>query len=115
MIIIITIAHQAQTPCCELLVEKDNLDIALWFVEGKTSLLQKPGEFSSENDRPITCLNMIYYLRQGEQRGVKENCNGTIDNLLIDRIVFQDSQRGKKNLIMAWVDIPKAYDSLDHR
>lgn len=27
-----------------------------WFAEGKTSLLPKPEEFSSENQRPISCL-----------------------------------------------------------
>ena len=30
------------------------------------------------------------------QRGAKEGCCGTGDNLLIDRTVCQDSQRGKK-------------------
>ena len=34
-------------------------DIPLWFTEGKTSLLPKPGEFCSENRRPTTCLNTI--------------------------------------------------------
>ena len=32
----------------------------LWFSEGKTSLIPKPGEFSSDNHRPITCLNTMY-------------------------------------------------------
>lgn len=31
-----------------------------WFSEGKTSLIPKPGKFSSDNQRPITCLNTIY-------------------------------------------------------
>ena len=62
-----------------------------WFTEGKTSLIPKAGEFSSENQRPITCLNTIYKwftscllkpvdkhvngngLMQGEQRGAKEH------------------------------------------
>ena len=29
----------------------------LWFSEGKIQLMPKPGSFSSENQRPITCLN----------------------------------------------------------
>ena len=33
-------------------------DIPLWFTEGKTSLLPKPGEFCIENRRPITCLHV---------------------------------------------------------
>jgi len=53
---------------------------------------------------------------QGEQRGAKEHCSGTIDNpLLIDRMVCQDSQRGRRNLSMVWIDVKKAYDSVDHR
>ena len=31
-----------------------------WFSEGKTSLIPKPGKSSSDNQRPITCLNTIY-------------------------------------------------------
>ena len=31
-----------------------------WFAEGKTSLIPKPGEFISDNQRPITCLNTSY-------------------------------------------------------
>ena len=73
----------------------EDQDIPLWFTGGKT--------FSSENHRPITCLNTIYEwftscllkpindhlneydLMEGEQRGAKEQCSGTIDNLLVDR------------------------------
>ena len=51
---------------------------------------------------------------QGDQPWAKEKCSGTVDNLLIDRIVLQDAQRGRRNLSMAWVDLAKAYDSVDH-
>ena len=85
-------------------------DVPLWFTQGKTSLIPKPGVFSSDNTRPITCLNTIYKwytscllgptdehlkkygLMQGDQHGAKERCCGTGDNLLIDRTVCQDSQ-----------------------
>ena len=74
-----------------------------WFTEGKTSLLPKPGDFCSENLRPITCLNNIYKwftsclqspmdshlkeftLMEGQHRGARVGCSGTADNLLIDR------------------------------
>lgn len=52
---------------------------------------------------------------QGEQRDAKANCSGTIDNLLIHRMVCQYSQRGHRNLSMAWIDVKKAHDSVDHR
>ena len=37
-----------------------------------------------------------------------------MDNLLIDRAVMLDCHRGKRNLSMAWIDVRKAYDSVDH-
>ena len=111
-------------------IARTDREVPFWFTEGK---IQKAGEFSSGNQRPITCLNTIYKwftscllkpvdkhlnengLMQGEQRGPKANCSGTIDNLLIDRKFCQDSQRGRCNLSMAWIDVKKAYDSVDHR
>ena len=55
-----------------------------------------------------------YALMEGEQRGAKKGCSGTIDNLLIDRMVTQDCHRVRRNLSMAWIDVKKAYDSVDH-
>ena len=52
---------------------------------------------------------------QGEQRGAKETCGDTTDNFMIDCMVWQDSQRGRRNLSMAWIDVQKAYDSVDHQ
>ena len=37
-----------------------------------------------------------------------------IDNLLIDRTVTLDCHLRKGNLSMAWIDVKKAYDSVDH-
>ena len=44
-----------------------------------------------------------------------EKCSGTVDNLIIDRMVCQDSLRGARNLSMTWVDVRKAFDTIDHR
>ena len=52
---------------------------------------------------------------EGDQRGAKQGSSGTVENLLIDRMVCQDAQRGHRNLRMAWIDVSKAYDSVDHR
>ena len=49
-----------------------------------------------------------------EQRGARDNCSGTVDNLLIDRMVCEDAQGEKRNLSMVWIDVAKAYDSVDH-
>ena len=103
-----------------------------WFAQGKSSLIPKPGEFSSENQRPITCLNtgykwftscvldpmdyhLDYYdLVEMQQRGAKAKCSGTTDNLMIDRMVTLDCHRHKRNLSVAWIDVRKAFDSVDH-
>ena len=50
---------------------------------------------------------------QGDQRRAKEKCSSTFDNLVIDRMVMQDAQRGRRNLSMPWVKVAKAYDSVD--
>ena len=89
-----------------------------WFSEGKTSLLLRPGDFRSENQRPITCLNNIYKwftfclqstmdshlkefdLMEGQQRGARAVCSGTTDNLLIERMVTHDCHRVRETL--AW-------------
>ena len=108
-------------------------DIPLWFSGGKTSLLPKPGEFTKDNQPTITRLKTLYKwytscllvdanhhllshgLMQGDQRRAKQDCSGTVDNLLIDCMVCQDAQRGHRNLSMAWIDVSKVYDSVDHR
>ena len=51
---------------------------------------------------------------EAEQRGVKSKCSGTTDNLLIDRMVCQDSHNAHKNLSMAWIDVRKAFDFVSH-
>ncbi|PFX23499.1 Retrovirus-related Pol polyprotein from type-1 retrotransposable element R2 [Stylophora pistillata] len=102
-------------------------------LKGKSSLVPKLGEFNSANQRPITCLNTMYKwfsswllkpvdqhldtygLMEGGQRGAKENCSGTMNNFLVDRMVCQDSQRGRRKLSMAWVDVRKAYGSVDYK
>ena len=55
-----------------------------------------------------------YKLMEIEQRGAKVGCSDTVNDLLIDRMVTEDCHRGKRNLSMAWVDVAKAYDSIDH-
>jgi len=50
-----------------------------------------------------------------EQRGAKKGCSGTMDNLLIDRMVTTDCYRRKRNLSMGWMDVSKAFDSVAHK
>ena len=103
-----------------------------WFTGGRTNLIPKPGELSSQNQRPITCLNTQYKwfttcllspmdehlethnLLEEEQRGARTKCSGTLDNLMIDKMVCRDSRNGSRNLSMAWIDVRKAFDSVSH-
>lgn len=128
-----TILHKGIAISFQATSQLKDLQFPTWFSEGKTTLIPKPGEFRNDNQRPITCLNNLYKwytscllvqanqhidtygLMQRDQRGARANCSGTIDNLLIDRMVCEDAQRGKRNLSMAWIDVTKAYDSVDHR
>ena len=82
--------------------------------------------------RPLTCLNTSYKwftscllgptdqhleehgLMEGSQRSAKKGCSGMVVNLLIDRVVTLDCLRRRQNLSVAWVDVKKAYDSVDH-
>lgn len=98
----------------------------------KKRLIPKPGVFASKNPRPITCLNTLYEwfkacllklmdkhlgdyeLMDKQQRGSKAGFSGTMDNLLIDRMVPLYCHGNKCSLSMVWIDVRKAYDSVDH-
>ncbi|PFX18510.1 Retrovirus-related Pol polyprotein from type-1 retrotransposable element R2 [Stylophora pistillata] len=51
---------------------------------------------------------------EGAQRGAHAGCSGIVDNLLTDRKVTVDCHWRKRNLSMGWLDVKKAYDSIDH-
>ena len=127
-----TILHKEIATYFQATAQLEDLQFALWFLEGKTTLIPKPSEYRSDNQRPTTRLDNLYKwytscllsqanqhietyaLIQREQRGARGNCSGTVDNLLIDWMVCEDAQRGKRNLSMVWIDVAKPYDSVDH-
>ena len=122
----VTIFLKEIATCFQATAQLEDPQLPFWFSEGKTILIPKPGEFRSDNQR----LNNLYKwytscllaqanqhidtcgLIQREQRGATCNYSGTVDNLLIDRMVCEDVQRGKRS--MAWIDVAKADDSVDH-
>ena len=55
-----TILHEEIATCFQATAQLEDLQLPLWFSEGKTTLIPKPGEFRSDNRRPITCLNNPY-------------------------------------------------------
>ena len=107
--------------------------IPIWFTGGRTVMLNKDGEESAANKRPITCLNTMYKLFtkiigtflinhnmkhdliQLDQHGGKARSLGSIDNLFIDKAVLEDCINNCKNLSCAWYDVRKAYDSVSHQ
>jgi hypothetical protein len=40
---------------------------------------------------------------------------GTVDNLLIDKMILEDAHFRKKNISCTWVDVNKAFDSVSHQ
>ena len=56
-----------------------------------------------------------HQLIQRDQRGACEGSNGTLDNLLIDKTVQENARDHRRNMACAWVDVRKAYDSVDHK
>ena len=109
-------------------------DVPGWLVEGRTILVMKDSKNGTEvgKYRPIACLNLIWKLLTGiirdktydhleknrllpeEQKGRRRKCQGTKDQLAIDRCILQNCRKRKTNLSMAWVDYRKAYDMVPH-
>ena len=85
---------------------------------GKTTLIPKPGEFRSDNQRPITFLNNMYRCYTSCLY-VSSVVQGTT---AVERLTIYLSmgwfvrmlREEKRNLSMAWIDVAKAYDSVDH-
>ena len=105
-----------------------------WLIEGGINLVMKDSKNGTEvgNYRPIACLNLISKLLTGiisdktydqlqknrllleEQKGSRRKCQGTKDQLAIDRCILQNCRKRKTNLSMAWMDYKKVYDMVPH-
>ena len=107
--------------------------IPKWMTTGITFLIPKNADTSSpKNYRPITCLSTTYkiltsilsdsiykHLEENnlypiEQKGCKKYSYGCKDQLLINKMILEDSSNNNKNLSTAWVDYQKAFDSVPH-
>ena len=55
--------HEGVARSFKAISRVDN-EYPFWFVEGKTSLIPKPGEFTSDNQRPLNHLSE-YFLQVG--------------------------------------------------
>ena len=105
-------------------------DVSGWLVEGRTILVMKNSKKGTGvgNYKPIACLNLIWKLLTGiisektynhsekskvlpeEQKGSRRKCQGTKDQLAIERCILQNCRKRKANLSIAWLDYKKAYN-----
>ena len=104
-----------------------------WFTQGVTYLLPKSNETNiPKNYRPITCLPTMYKILTSvitertynfldssnilptEQKECKRGSNGYKDQLLINKILLENSCSSCKNLSTAWIDYRRAFDSVPH-
>jgi len=104
-----------------------------WLTTGITYLKPKSGDSKEvRNYRPITCLTTMYKTLTGiiakrisihleeqsllpaEQKGCHPGSRGCKDQLMISKAKYDDCRRRNKNLITAWIDYQKAFDSVPH-
>ena len=102
-----------------------------WFTEEVTYLLPKSNETNvPKNYRPITYLPTMYkilisiitertyrFLHNNnilptEQKGSKKGSYGCKDQLLIRKMLLENSRCSCKNLSTAWIDYRKTFDSV---
>ena len=123
---------KAVVACFQRWVEQPDA-IPEWITEGRTVLLPKSEDLSSERDyRPITCLNTCYKLftsmiasymkdhadRNGiwdkSQLGTCTGVLGTVDQLIVDNAIMDEVRNQKRHLVVAFYDYQKAYDMVRH-
>ena len=120
------------TNCFQKWMEQPE-EIPKWLTEGRTVLLSKTEDVSSEkNYRPITCLNTVYKIFTGQigsymkdhadrnniwdksQLGTCSGVLGTVDQLVIDNAIMDEVREKQRNLAVAFYDYQKAYDMVRH-
>ena len=109
-------------------------DIPGWLTSGATTLLPKtsPPSAMPKDYRPITCLPIQYKLFTAaiskimcqhinqheilatEQRGCAAAGLGCKEHLMVDKMILEDAHTKGRNLVMAYLDFKKAFDSVSH-
>ena len=105
---------------------ENNKSLPQCLVRGKIILLPKSNETKlPKNYCPIACLNITYTIFSSilnqflvdhcttnniittEQAGGKKQSWGCTDQLLTNRMILGEVQRGRRNLLMMWFDYKK--------
>ncbi|XP_029656130.1 uncharacterized protein LOC115230029 [Octopus sinensis] len=101
-----------------------------WFYTGITYLIPKKNDCETPKDlRPITCMSTLYKLVtkcvngklsefmdvfgliSDNQLGTRRQCQGAKEQALINQCLNKEYGNG---LYSAWIDVKKAFDSVDH-
>ena len=119
----------------QLLISIYNLeqDYPQWLVLSKTLLIAKNEHTEqAQNYRPIAIQNSMYKVFTAiisefimyhcttnnivteEQAAGKIGSWGCTDQLLINKIVYEEVTKNRRNLTTAWLDYRKAFDSVPH-
>ena len=104
-----------------------------WLTTGQTTLIaKKEPTRNPSNYRPITSLPVMYKILSSivtsrmshhintskiipnEQKGNASNTSGTIDQLIINKMVMDNVKLKQLNISTAWLDYKKAFDSVPH-
>ena len=113
------------------MVYEQNGTLPEWLVTGRTLLLPKSNETAqAKTYRPIACQNITYKLFTGminwfiidhcttnniitpEQAGGKQGSWGCTDQLLINKMILDETKQHRRNLLMMWFDYKEAFDSV---
>lgn len=56
----------------------------------------------------------VYDIIPEESKGCVPGKQGTVNQLMIDKIILNNTKSSKRNLSTAWIDYKKAFDSISH-
>ena len=97
-----------------------------------TLIVKKEATWNPSNYRPITCLSIMYKILSSivtsrmshhadankiilsKQNGNASNTYGTIDQLIINKMVMDNVKLKQRNISAAWIDYKIAFDSDPH-
>ena len=114
-------------------LNRNEIQMPLWLSTTRTALLPKNSETNRpENYRPIALQNSMYKIYTSilnyfledhcrvnnilgiEQAAAKQGSWGCTDQLIINKAIMEEVKSKRRNLVCAWLDYKKAFDSVPH-
>ena len=80
-----------------------------------TLLINMNKTITSVIDGQLKEHQVIHQYMQIDQRRCTTNSMRCIDNLIIDKTTLEEAKDTKKNLSCTWIDVKKAFDSINHK